>query len=94
MSCLCIVDQSIGANDAKVALRYQRSDQLSSRKLLHKTFGGVPRCLGDLFERRLIDTCKDPFDSRWVSDQDDRAAGNCGLLVDRNRPRSVLRQID
>ena len=47
MSRLCVVDQSIGANDAKVALRHQRSDQLSACKLLHKTFRVVPRCPGD-----------------------------------------------
>ena len=94
MSCLRVIDQSIRANDAKVALRHQRSDQLSACKLLHKTFRGVPRCPGDLLERGFVDTCKNPFDSRRVSDQDDRAAGNCGLLIDRDRPRAALRQID
>ena len=94
MSSLCVVDQSVGANDAKVALGHQWPDQLSAGKLLHQTFRGVPSCSGDLFERGLVDTCKNPFDSRGVSDQDDRAAGNCRLLIDRDRPRTALRQID
>ena len=94
MSCLRVVDQSIWAYDAKVALRHERSDQLSSCKFLHKTFRGVPRCAGDLFQRGLVDPGKDPFDSRGISDQDDRAARNCRLLIDRDRPRTALRQID
>ena len=73
MSCLCVIDQAIGANNAKVPLRHQGSDQLSSTKLLHETLRIVPGCLCDLFERTLVYTCKDPFDSGGISNQDDRA---------------------
>ena len=94
MSCLRVVDKLISANDAEMALRHQRPDQLSACKLLHKTFRVVPRRPGDLFERRLVDTRKYPLDPRGVSNQDYRATRNCGFLIDCDRPRTALGQID
>jgi hypothetical protein len=40
------------------------------------------------------DACKNPLDSRGVSDQDDRAARSRGLLIDGDGPRVALRQRD
>src|SRR5579863_317240 len=93
-SCLRVVDQSIRANNAKMTLGYQRPDQLSPCKLLHKTLRVVPDCLCDPFDRRLVEARKNPFDSRGVTNQDDRTARDRGLLIDCDRPRVALRQID
>src|SRR5262249_41201124 len=59
-----------------------------------ETFRVVPSDLGDPFEGRFVDTCKNSFDSGWVSNQEDRTARNRGLLIDCDRSRVALRQID
>ena len=38
-SCLRVVDQSIGPDNAKMPLRHQRPDQLSSPEFLHEALG-------------------------------------------------------
>ncbi len=94
MSCLCVVDQPIGAHNAQVALRHQRPDELSFRQLLHQPFRVIADCLCDLFERRLVDTGQNAFDSGGISDQDDRAARNRGLRIDGDRSRMARGQLD
>ena len=74
MSCLCVVDQLIGADNAEVTLGHQRSDQLSSSELSHEILRVVPGRLRDPFERGFVDTSQNSFDCRGVADQDDRAA--------------------
>jgi hypothetical protein len=67
VGCLRVVDQSIWANNAEMALSHQRPDQLSSRKFLYKTLRVAPDCLVDPFERRLVKTRKNPLESSWVA---------------------------
>ncbi len=74
MGGLCVVDQAIGSDDTEVALRHQRADQFPSSQLLHEPFRIVANRLCDLFERPLIDTRQDPFDSGGIADQNNGAA--------------------
>src|SRR5262249_37148593 len=85
--CLRVVDELIGAGHAKMTLRDQRSNELSSCKFLHQFLGVVAGRLSYLVERRLVDPRQDPLDAGGVTDQHDWAARDRALPIDHDRFR-------